>query len=305
MAGDDEMALVSDLAVYGRVAGSTRAIDRYARAVSGSLDAFDQELVGALSRSWFSIVRFTARHPVAGWYVDDLLLERTGLWLMNEALEQSAREGMSLGTRLFEVGGFVLSTGAAAPLTDAWMDALRDDLWTRRKPGSLSRCRSHYTVPADDVARTGGTAQKRSRRARSEARLPGRHPVPAPVSRQPPHPTVGESSMKPGSPTASPEEMVALTGRITAAYLRGNVLPAADIAGVIGIVHGSLLQLVQPAPPQQEEDPEAGSSDPQIGHGRVHRLPGGRQEAENAQASPERDLRHDAGPVPGQMEPAG
>ena len=57
---------------------------------------------------------------------------------MNEALEQSAREGMSLGTRLFEVGGFVLSTGAAAPLTDAWMDALRDDLWTRRKPGSLS-----------------------------------------------------------------------------------------------------------------------------------------------------------------------
>ena len=43
-ATDDEMALVSDLAVYGRVAGSTRAIDRYARAVSGSLDAFDQEL---------------------------------------------------------------------------------------------------------------------------------------------------------------------------------------------------------------------------------------------------------------------
>ncbi|KJB90728.1 hypothetical protein [Skermanella aerolata] len=137
-AGDDEMALVSDLAIYGRVAGSTRAIDRYARAVSGSLDAFDRELVEALSRSWFSIVRFAARHPVAGWYVDDLLLERTGLWLMNEALEQSAREGMSLGTRLFEVGGFVLSTGAAAPLTDAWMEVLRDDLWTRRKPGALT-----------------------------------------------------------------------------------------------------------------------------------------------------------------------
>ena len=60
--------------------------------------------------------------------------------------------------------------------------------------------------------------------------------------------------MKPISPTDSPEEMVALTGRITAAYLRGNLLPAADIAGVIGIVHGSLLQLVQPVPLQQEED---------------------------------------------------
>jgi hypothetical protein len=97
----------------------TRAIDRYARAASGSLGAFDQEIVEALSRSWFSILRFTARHLVAGWSVDDLLLDRIGLWLTNEVLEQSAREGMSLGTCLFEFGGFVPSTAAAAALTDA------------------------------------------------------------------------------------------------------------------------------------------------------------------------------------------
>jgi predicted transcriptional regulator len=48
--------------------------------------------------------------------------------------------------------------------------------------------------------------------------------------------------------------MVALTSRITAAYLRGNALPAADIPSVIGTVHGSLLQLVQLVPPQQQED---------------------------------------------------
>jgi len=60
--------------------------------------------------------------------------------------------------------------------------------------------------------------------------------------------------MKYGSRTALPEDMVALTGRITAAYLRGNALPAADIPSVIGIVHGSLLQLGQPVPPQQQED---------------------------------------------------
>jgi predicted transcriptional regulator len=59
--------------------------------------------------------------------------------------------------------------------------------------------------------------------------------------------------MKNDSFTASPEEMVALTGRITVAYLRGNVLPAADIPSVIGIVHGSLLQLAQPASQPQEE----------------------------------------------------
>ena len=43
--------------------------------------------------------------------------------------------------------------------------------------------------------------------------------------------------------------MVALTSRITAAFLRGNALPAADIASVISTVHGSLLQLIQPVPP--------------------------------------------------------
>ena len=59
--------------------------------------------------------------------------------------------------------------------------------------------------------------------------------------------------MKPISSTASSEELVALTGQITAAYLRGNVLPATDIGSVIGIVHGAFLQLVQPPPLQQEE----------------------------------------------------
>ena len=58
--------------------------------------------------------------------------------------------------------------------------------------------------------------------------------------------------MNPSSPTVASEEMVALTSRITAAYLRGNALPAADIAGVIAIVHGSLLQLGQPATQPEE-----------------------------------------------------
>ena len=136
-AGDDEMTLVSDLAVYGRVAGSTRAIDRYARAVAGSLDTFDKDLLEALRRSWFSVFRFTSRHPIAGWYVDDRLLDRTGLWLMNEALERSARAGMGLGARVFEFGSFVVTTGGAAPLTGTLMDGLVDDLRERQGRGAM------------------------------------------------------------------------------------------------------------------------------------------------------------------------
>ena len=134
-AGDDEMTLVSDLAVYGRVAGATRAIDRYARAVAGSLDTFDEDLLKALRRSWFSVFRFTSRHPIAGWYVDDRLLDRTGLWLMNEALERSARAG--IGARVFEFGSFVVTTGGAAPLTGTLMDGLVDDLRERQGRGAM------------------------------------------------------------------------------------------------------------------------------------------------------------------------
>ena len=136
-AGDDEMTLVSDLAVYGRVAGSTRAIDRYARAVAGSLDTFDKDLLEALRRSWFSVFRLTSRHPIAGWSVDDRLLDRTGLWLMNEALERSARAGMGLGARVFEFGSFVVTTGGAAPLTGTLMDGLVDDLRERQGRGAM------------------------------------------------------------------------------------------------------------------------------------------------------------------------
>lgn len=91
-----------------------------------------------MRQNWFSVLRLTARHPVAGRDADDLLLGRTGLWLMNEALEQSAPAGGSLATRLFEFGGFVLSTGAAAPLNDTVLAGLRDNLWAQRKPGALS-----------------------------------------------------------------------------------------------------------------------------------------------------------------------
>ncbi|QQP93240.1 hypothetical protein IGS68_29405 (plasmid) [Skermanella sp. TT6] len=91
-----------------------------------------------MRQNWFSVLRLTARHPVAGWDADGLLLGRTGLWLMNKVLGQSAHAGGSLATRLFGFGGFVLSTGAAAPLTDAVLAGLRDKLWAQREPGALS-----------------------------------------------------------------------------------------------------------------------------------------------------------------------
>ena len=60
--------------------------------------------------------------------------------------------------------------------------------------------------------------------------------------------------MEHNSPAAPLEDLIGLTAEITAAYLRGNPLPAADIPGVISTVFGSLLQLGRPEP--QEEEPQ-------------------------------------------------
>ena len=54
---------------------------------------------------------------------------------------------------------------------------------------------------------------------------------------------------------APPEGLIALTGAITAAYLRGNPLPAADIPGVISTVFGSLRRLGQPEPREEAPKP--------------------------------------------------
>jgi len=61
--------------------------------------------------------------------------------------------------------------------------------------------------------------------------------------------------MEHDSPVAPPKDLVGLTAEITAAYLRGNPLPAADIAGVVGTVFGSLLQLGRPEPQVEPQRP--------------------------------------------------
>ena len=67
---------------------------------------------------------------------------------------------------------------------------------------------------------------------------------------------MAENLMKHGTGIDAPRaELIALAGGITAAYLRGNPLPTADIPGVISTVFGSLLQLGRPEPQVDPQRP--------------------------------------------------
>ena len=54
------------------------------------------------------------------------------------------------------------------------------------------------------------------------------------------------------SPDTPTDDLTAFTAEITAGYLRGNRLPAADIPEVISLVHNALRQLGRPAEPEKE-----------------------------------------------------
>jgi hypothetical protein len=112
---EDELALVSDLAIHTAPPGRSRAIDRYAnsaRLASGSEEA---SVLAAMQNARFAVLASPRRHPSAGLILTDVIRE-TDVWLMDEGLEASLPEGIALATRYFTTEPFVMTAGVALPI---------------------------------------------------------------------------------------------------------------------------------------------------------------------------------------------
>ena len=59
-----------------------------------------------MAGAWFSIFRVAAHHEAAGLWFEDLLDGNRRLWLVDKALEASAKDGVVLAMRLFDAGPF-------------------------------------------------------------------------------------------------------------------------------------------------------------------------------------------------------
>ena len=95
----DELTLAFDLAIHTARPGHSRAIDRYAGA-AGRRPGSDEALVlEAMRQARFSVWRVERRHEVVGLIVQNLLRQGEA-WLVDEALERSAPEGMAAAMRL-------------------------------------------------------------------------------------------------------------------------------------------------------------------------------------------------------------
>jgi hypothetical protein len=120
---NEEMSLILDLAAHTAGPGRSRAIDRYAKAIAGSVDADEMQLIEAICAAQFSIWRIERRHEVAGLVVTDMMRDRE-TWLMDEALTGSAEEGVTFAARLCWPADFAISCGVLVPVYRGLMEGV-------------------------------------------------------------------------------------------------------------------------------------------------------------------------------------
>jgi hypothetical protein len=111
----DEMTLAFDLAIHTARPEHSRAIDRYARAAQLQPGSDEFVVLEAMRQARFSVWRVERRHEPAGLMVQDLLRQDEA-WLVDEALEQSAPEGVAMAMRLCTPDAFAMTSGIIIPV---------------------------------------------------------------------------------------------------------------------------------------------------------------------------------------------
>lgn len=143
----DEMTLAFDLALHTARPGHSRAIDRYARAAQLQPGSDEFVVLEAMRQARFAVWRVERRHDVAGLIVRDLLRQDEA-WLVDEALERSAPEGMALAMRLCTPDAFGITSGIIVPVDREGMEEGLDEvlLRVRGEPDHVANDRRFATA---------------------------------------------------------------------------------------------------------------------------------------------------------------
>ena len=126
----DELTLAFDLAIHAARPGHTRAVDRYAGAARLRPGSDEALVLEAMRRARFSLWRVERRHQVVGLVVRDLL-RQDEVWLVDEALERSAPEGVVAAMRLSTPDAFAMTCGVIAPVDREALEEVFDEVLPR------------------------------------------------------------------------------------------------------------------------------------------------------------------------------
>jgi hypothetical protein len=112
---DQAAEMLSDIALFEPNQRGRRAFDVFLASKARQLDAADLELAQRMGKAFFSLFRCTARHGIAGVWLEDLLDRNRSLWLMDEGVEASVPTEGAFGMRLFDAGEFHVGFGIVVP----------------------------------------------------------------------------------------------------------------------------------------------------------------------------------------------
>lgn len=117
----EALTLVYDLATYVAKPGRSRAIERYARTMHLLPESDEIKVLTAMCRAQFSIWRIEHRHHIYGLVVTDLLRQNE-IWLIDESMTASVRNGVRFAGRLCHLEHFAITNGVAVPAVGASME---------------------------------------------------------------------------------------------------------------------------------------------------------------------------------------
>jgi hypothetical protein len=126
----DELTLAFDLALYTAPPGRSRGIERYARSAAVPAGSDDAVVLQAMRQARFSVWQVERRHEAVGLVVQDLMRENS-LWLVDESLEQTAPEGMSVAMRVIMPEAFAMTCGVIVPVDAMLLDEVFEEVLGR------------------------------------------------------------------------------------------------------------------------------------------------------------------------------
>jgi hypothetical protein len=115
---DEAAEMLSDTALFEPNQRGRRAFNVFLSGEALQLDAADFKLARQMGKAFFSLFRCTARHEIAGVWLEDLLDGNRKVWLMDKSMESSASTNGAFGMRVFDAGEFHVGFGIAAPSDD-------------------------------------------------------------------------------------------------------------------------------------------------------------------------------------------
>jgi hypothetical protein len=142
---EQEMIPAEDLAIYQARPGRSHPLERYARAAR-LLPGSDEAIVlKAMRQAQFSLWRIERRHEITGLVLQDLL-RGEDIWLVDEALERSARPGLEMAARLLKPEGFAMTARIVVPVTLDLMKAFARAPASRRVQGNALARDPHFAI---------------------------------------------------------------------------------------------------------------------------------------------------------------